>query len=806
MNTEKNIASSKKTYFEKAQDYLRQMISEISSAYKTNSEKTNPIAGIICSSAVIFRYIKPFLHFAAAFLLSGTRMTFGVRPFGAAFLAASEKFLFCAYAGSFASAFFSADSVWIDIAVYTLILSLRKLISIFINENKNIFDFEDTLKVKMAVSLIGGVSLGAYRALCDDFSLYSIASFLLYTAVTPLLTFLYSSELAKTERSENKLMHEVSYSSLLVSIIYSLRGISFISLNIGILSAYIITVYITYRTGILRGVAIGLFFGLSLSAPLVPVFSAAAIVSGILFSASPYLAVTASALTAVSWCVYAGGYSSAVYAAPSFICGGILLSFGVFAGTMSKKERIDSDKLPHEALLYAEKQKDRETALLLDSGSEVFEELSNMLFRLSDRVRRPSFSDVKDASVSGRQKICRKCRKKDSCYNDMGDHILEEWGKLSSVLFNNGNITEDDISPYLEENCSQTERVTESINNEYARLLRSLIETDKTEIMAFDYKAISALLKDVISQRQNEYDINSVLSSKLAAKLRENKIEADGVCVFGSRRKTVYISGIKLSGLHIGENDLKKMTEHVCGGKFTSPEFEIRGSDINATLTSAESFSVRFDKAQITKDESPASGDTAVGFPCRNSRFCALISDGMGSGKEAALTSGMCALFIEKMLCAGNSVSVTLKMLNAMIRAKGSECSATVDLLEFDLLTGEASFIKSGAAPSFIIRGNEVFKIESKTVPVGIIKTLDAQKTTVRAQIGDIIVMISDGVAESDENASWLYSLLADSQDRSVAETTEMIIREAERKLAKKDDASVCVIRVAPSREGNAII
>lgn len=170
----------------------------------------------------------------------------------------------------------------------------------------------------------------------------------------------------------------------------------------------------------------------------------------------------------------------------------------------------------------------------------------------------------------------------------------------------------------------------------------------------------------------------------------------------------------------------------------------------------------------------------------------------MGSGHEAAVTSGMCALFIEKMLSAGNSAAVTLKMLNAMLRAKGTECSATVDLCDFDLVSGDIEFYKSGAAPSFIVRGNEIFRIESKTLPVGIIRTLDAQKTHIKAEIGDVIVMVSDGIAESDEDAAWLYSLISETRNRRCSDIASIIIEETERRYNKKDDATVCVIRVAP--------
>ena len=121
----------------------------------------------------------------------------------------------------------------------------------------------------------------------------------------------------------------------------------------------------------------------------------------------------------------------------------------------------------------------------------------------------------------------------------------------------------------------------------------------------------------------------------------------------------------------------------------------------------------------------------------------------MGSGPDAAFTSGICARFLEKMLSSGNRCETSLKMLNGFLRNKGTssarECSATVDLMELDRLTGSVAFYKSGAAPTYILREGSLFKLRSKTVPLGIIKELDAKKISFDTGDGDVIIMVSDG-------------------------------------------------------------
>ena len=107
-------------------------------------------------------------------------------------------------------------------------------------------------------------------------------------------------------------------------------------------------------------------------------------------------------------------------------------------------------------------------------------------------------------------------------------------------------------------------------------------------------------------------------------------------------------------------------------------------------------------------------------------------------------------------------MDTALKMLNSMMRVREGECSATVDLMELDLINGRARFVKSGAAPSFVLRRGRLFRLQSKTVPIGIVRALDAEMIKFETEPGDTVIMLSDGVARSFEDCPWLFDLLCD--------------------------------------------
>ena len=168
----------------------------------------------------------------------------------------------------------------------------------------------------------------------------------------------------------------------------------------------------------------------------------------------------------------------------------------------------------------------------------------------------------------------------------------------------------------------------------------------------------------------------------------------------------------------------------------------------------------------------------------------------MGSGAEAEETSGFVAQFLEKLLDFSVNKETVIHLVNNALRARGKECSATVDLFELDLLTGDATFVKSGAAPSFVKRDSSIFRIRSQTAPIGLMKSIDTEKIRVEVKGEDYIVMLSDGACECAEESPWLLELLAKPPKRNIKEYADLILTEAAKSSGSSDDISVMLIKI----------
>jgi stage II sporulation protein E len=132
------------------------------------------------------------------------------------------------------------------------------------------------------------------------------------------------------------------------------------------------------------------------------------------------------------------------------------------------------------------------------------------------------------------------------------------------------------------------------------------------------------------------------------------------------------------------------------------------------------------------------------------------------------------------------------------MRARREECSATVDLFSLDLYSGEATFIKSGAAPSFVKRDESIFRIKSQTAPLGLVKSIDSERVKVEIRYGDYVILLSDGILQTAEDAPWLLELLAKEPKRSLSDYAEFILSEALKNSRSHDDMSVTVLHILP--------
>lgn len=140
------------------------------------------------------------------------------------------------------------------------------------------------------------------------------------------------------------------------------------------------------------------------------------------------------------------------------------------------------------------------------------------------------------------------------------------------------------------------------------------------------------------------------------------------------------------------------------------------------------------------------SGDSCIAFPGSNCHYYVILCDGMGTGMGAAQEGRGAAALLKTMLTAGMSPEQALHSINGILALRGQAGMVTMDLAEVSLATGKLLLYKWGAAPSWLLREQQIEPIGYATAPPGISVKCSAQ-TVQRLTLahGEKLILLSDG-------------------------------------------------------------
>ncbi len=767
-----------------------------------------------------------------AFLLGNARFLFGAAPFGVALLCAASSKLGYIYIGLAISSFVNPEGALVYFAAYTATLLIRVISRIVIdNPWSNVNEdelpktlgeilpavFSEHIFLRMATSCIGAFIIGIYKLIAGGFLFYDLWGVVAAMILAPVCVLLYSNLSGIREAglsvSQNKRFAAIC--ALAASLVLSFKDITVAGASLSLFATMLITLYFSRRHGIMYGLVAGTVCGLVTSPMLAPLFAFAALASGVMWGVSPFFAALCACSVGLAWGLYIEGISALTGLFPAIFAASLIFAVVdklYFAERLEKEseEPVVFENVQENLYECTVLGKDAMSSVVLDDAEkkmsamcETFSSLSDLFYNLSEKMRVPSGADLKQICDNAFDSCCHGCEMRHTCWEKEYSSSLAAVGKLCSSLAKKGRISEEDVAPRMYERCSAMPQIIEQINANSASHMQQLIIGDKTEIFALDYESISELLGAAISGNREDFEYSEELSRRACDQISEARLPLQSIFAYQNERQKSFVAYADNVGTLCAERErLQNILEEVSGTRLSCEIKEDERRGAYAVFKSERAFVAEYAKRSIKAEgEEGFCGDTVNIFEGNNNRFYSFISDGMGCGRDAALTSGICSVFLSKVLCATGECEISLKMLNGFLRNKGSgsmhECSATVDLMELDLLEGKASFYKGGAAPSYVFRDGNLFKLRSNTVPLGIIKELDTKKIALDVGDGDIIVMVSDGVTQSKEECPWLFDLLkANVGKESLASIADMIVRRAKYEGAS-DDISVVVIKVS---------
>ena len=743
--------------------------------------------------------IYGLLYGAAAYMFGGAELIFETAPLGLAFVCAVREGIPFVAAGLLISALVSGGgNAVMSVSGIIVALGFRYALSFVLHrKDASVFSLNDGLAPRIASAAAGAVTVSLIRVIYGGFRYYDLLAAAFMTICSCGAVYAYS--LFTDAENKHTEKYEAGLAAMMFSSVLSLSGISLFGVSVSAFAAFALTLGAARRGGALRGIASGFLCGAAVDISLCPMFGAVGFLCGLLSPLSAYIGVLFSTVAGLFIGLQTGGFSILTSNLPEAAAASCtVIAAEYFGGLRRVNGFIDKKSRPSvssyaETAYYADalERTDDDMKKLADA----LKSISDLTSDVSASERRPQKNEICAVFEDVFDEFCSDCKHRYECFPLRGRAGQEELMKLSLLSAEKRTVQISDLPQTVRETCGHAGVLPVKLNIKLSEYKRKLADCDKAGVVSSDCAVLSKILYS--KRTDNGYMKRDETAVKTLTSLPAfRELFSGDVVVCGQRRKYVTAAGADVRRIKQSAPELKAAAEKALSVSLTDPEVTLTDGLAMFRAQSAPLLRAEVNIADKPKTREIVNGDTAFYTECDGRLFCS-VCDGMGSGKDAAASSRLAGIVLGRLLYAGCDRSVALEALNQIIRQRRSECFSTVDMLEADLMTGEAAFYKCGASPSFVLRKGKVYRIASHTPPVGIMKELCAEKVEFRLLSGDVVIMVSDGITDSSEDAPWITELIGELNSTDPALICDAIIEEAENRHGGNDDVTVLAARIA---------
>lgn len=399
--------------------------------------------------------------------------------------------------------------------------------------------------------------------------------------------------------------------------------------------------------------------------------------------------------------------------------------------------------------------------------------------------------------------VCVNCKNKEECWQKEYLDTLAVMNDATAAMMERGKLDREDLAKRFLDRCPYHYAFIAAVNGElrglvYRRQFRSRLEENRAAAYG-QYADMEEVLKTAAAELSGASGPDYLAQRRILRYLSGLDIEAS-VSVFrdkGGRLRVMIDSG-RINALCREPEYLDKLSA-AAGVRLCRPGNKEGKTDGKLLLLEAEPLAVSVGIAAMKKKGESISGDRGTYFKTDEGILCVILSDGMGSGEEAARESVGVVRILEKFLRAGIAPATSMKILNSVMLLKnGDEWGyATVDLVCIDLFTGETSFYKYGAAPSYVKNGKAIKRVRGESLAAGIFGGDGSAPDVVKMKLkpGSLAIIASDGVLVEDDDR-WLRDIMHGFDGDDTKALARSTLQTAIREYGCQDDMTVLAIRV----------
>ncbi len=376
------------------------------------------------------------------------------------------------------------------------------------------------------------------------------------------------------------------------------------------------------------------------------------------------------------------------------------------------------------------------------------------------------------SSTVAYSRVCASCRKHSHCYTDK----LIDLTQLD---------VSKELSPLLDE-CIRREDIFTAVSEANSRYDYITDKQSDCRSACTKISELISLANSIISGANACKSADMILSKELTGRLSLNLSSELYSEVYGDGSAVVRIPNDMYMNTERIAKSLKDIT-----GKAYIPQHTVKQNSLTyISFYPCTAYQAKAYTSSFSAVEGEPSGDVFTSCTYNEKEYF-ILSDGMGTGEQAFLSSKRLTETLTQLLCAGLDVESSIKLSSVALKYSDiDESFATLDILSVDRNSGACCIFKAGAGDSYIL--GEDFKISSGGgYPIGIFdKCIITREVFDLSACGEVILS-SDG-AELTPNS--VRSAVANSS--STEELCDMLLRENNTNSHEKDDSFVAVIKL----------
>lgn len=390
--------------------------------------------------------------------------------------------------------------------------------------------------------------------------------------------------------------------------------------------------------------------------------------------------------------------------------------------------------------------------------AEAFYGLARLFQEMPSQKERLGDEDMEQLFGQMHEHVCRGCGRQTGCWENYYFQTCRVLYELVQELEYSGEILRDGMDE-LEIFCTRPQAAAQALTEAYEIARRELYWNNcmREQRMAAGEQILQTaeLLKRAATGFTGEPEREQKLWGKLSKELRYLGLELGNLRIFSCEngRLEIFLTLRAHKKLCVSVKTVAEVLSEHCGERMR-PAWNCRAvisEDAgNFHFVPETRYQMLCGISRVTKAGELVSGDNFAFLERDTGKVVMSLADGMGSGVGACRESEKVIELLEQFFEAGFPQETAVRMINScMLLQNQNQMFSTIDLCMVDLYNAECDLVKSGAAATFLKRGDSIEVLHSRAMPSGILQQSDYESMHRQLQEADTVVMMTDGVLEA---------------------------------------------------------